>query len=930
MAVEKIVIKVTSDTKGVDKTINKLQDLGKVDKENAKVFEQSAKKRDFLLQKNIKRLEKLRVERKKAFNPQDIKRFDERIVKTTKDINLLGGQVKKVDKASSGLGGTLGKLGAIVLGAFAVRAIVNFTEHLFEVALETEAFVKRAKKVFGESLDIVEEFAKGSAKSLGFTEAGFLGAAAAVGDILVPLGLSRERAAEMSVEAVKLGGALKEFTGDSRSAAEISNIVAKSLTGEVETLKTLGVVIDQTSQEFKDLVKSKQIDLGLTRQQAKAETIFQLAIDGSRDALESFETNTDSLVRQQSILTATLEEQTEHLGGFLTPAFLAVLKAANSLTKTTKDLAEEIIKENKAFEKQEKEVDTLVSRYGELTSQTELNKDEQIELRSVIEDLALRVPEAVTEFDRYGNALDINTEAVIANLEQQQNILRLRNVEVIKDIREEIEKFTIDVTENTRVLNKGFITTTTFSKTHKLLIKDVRLTASEIRGLRNENILLNADSAELLLTLEELGIELTDLEKEFIDVALGLNKFTKAGKGGEDIITEQIRNIFFLKNQIADLRKEQNGQGVSLARVAQITKEIIPLQKELNRLLGKEVGKEADEALQRRIDLLSLFQKEVVNTISLVEAQILQQQKLSEFTEEEEAAIRTGTEFRVAEFQKSLDGRRQALEIELQQEEIDQELFNIKIAQLDKEAADNKVAEAKRAADAIAAIANAGFNLLVVLEDRKIQLLDNETTVAIRNLQDQRDANLITEEEFTRKRTEIEKEADDKRRNLLRERAEAQKTAAIIEAVINTAVAITEALPNAQLAALVAILGAAEIAVITAQPIPEFHKGKKSELKDGEIFAKVLKSESVIPPEQSKKYKGAIDSMIDKNFEKYVFQEYMLPMIKGMAKPDSSPYDDILIWNNQKKQIGLMKESNALSRSLIKSMNQGNPWRSWS
>ena len=92
--------------------------------------------------------------------------------------------------------------------------------------------------------------------------------------------------------------------------------------------------------------------LGLTKQQAKAETIFQLAIDGSKDALESFETNTDSLVRQQSILTATLEEQTEHLGGFLTPAFLAVLKAANSLTKTTKDLAEEIIKENKAFEKQ--------------------------------------------------------------------------------------------------------------------------------------------------------------------------------------------------------------------------------------------------------------------------------------------------------------------------------------------------------------------------------------------------------------------------------------------------------------------------------------------------------------------------------------------------------------------------------------------------
>jgi len=431
-----VVIKIVSDSKGVEKTTEVLIKQGKVEKENVKIFEEAAKKRQFLLDRNIKRLQKLTTERQKAFNPKDIRRFDDQIKQTTQDIELLGGKIKKVDQESSKIGKNFQTLGGIILGVFAVSKIINFTEHLFELSSESEAFERRAKTVFGNSLEVVEKFAEGSAKSLGLTEIGFIGAAAAIGDILVPLGLSRERAAEMSAEAVKLGGALKEFTGDSRSAAEISNIVARSLTGEVEGLKTLGVVIDQTSTQFKDLVKSKQVDLGLTRQQAKAESIFQIAIESSGDALKSFETNTDSLARQEAILTATLEEQTEHLAESLTPAFLAVLKAANSLSKTTKDLVDETISQNKAFITQSKEVNTLVDRYEQLTSQTDLNSDEQTELRDIIEDLSNRVPEAVTEFDKFGVALDINTGKIKDNLKQQQELLVLRNIDRIEDARE--------------------------------------------------------------------------------------------------------------------------------------------------------------------------------------------------------------------------------------------------------------------------------------------------------------------------------------------------------------------------------------------------------------------------------------------------------------------------------------------------------------
>lgn len=53
------------------------------------------------------------------------------------------------------------------------------------------------------------------------------------------------------------------------------------------------------------------------------------------------------------------------------------------------------------------------------------------------------------------------------------------------------------------------------------------------------------------------------------------------------------------------------------------------------------------------------------------------------------------------------------------------------------------------------------------------------------------------------------------------------KANSIVQAGIATALAITKALPNLVLAALVGAMGAAQIAVIAAQPIPRYAKGTK-------------------------------------------------------------------------------------------------------
>lgn len=92
---------------------------------------------------------------------------------------------------------------------------------------------------------------------------------------------------------------------------------------------------------------------------------------------------------------------------------------------------------------------------------------------------------------------------------------------------------------------------------------------------------------------------------------------------------------------------------------------------------------------------------------------------------------------------------------------------------------------------------------------------------------------ISTEEAEARKRAAEDKtaaknaELEKKKAALQEKQAKWNKANSIIQAGIFTALAITEALPNLILAALVGAMGAAQVALIAAQPIPKYAKGTK-------------------------------------------------------------------------------------------------------
>jgi hypothetical protein len=137
----------------------------------------------------------------------------------------------------------------------------------------------------------------------------------------------------------------------------------------------------------------------------------------------------------------------------------------------------------------------------------------------------------------------------------------------------------------------------------------------------------------------------------------------------------------------------------------------------------------------------------------------------------------------------------------------------------------------------------------------------------------------ITEDEYNRRRKEIQKEE-----------ANAQKEYSIFKATIDTANAILNALatggPAAPALAIAAgIVGAAQIAAIMATPLPQFAEGtefvqlgKNKKGKDT-IPALLNEGEAVIKTDKNAEYPGLAKAWNDGKLDEHIYKKWVLPEV---------------------------------------------------
>ena len=277
--------------------------------------------------------------------------------------------IKGVESVWQKAGGAIGKFAGVAGVAFTVDAIVDFGKEAFNLGNEMELLGQKAQTVFGDQLPVVQESAEGLAHAMGLTRGQFVDAAAAAGDLLVPMGFTREAAAALSTDVVSLSGALSEWSGGQRSSAEVSDILTKALLGERDSMKQLGVAISEADVTQRLSEKNMKNLTGEALQQAKAIATLELIYEKTEDAQAAFNDGAGSNLRTQAQLTAQFNEVRESIATALIPVFEELLRVTIPVIEFSRQLIDSLVSGEQASGKFGSAINALtplIKRVGDI------------------------------------------------------------------------------------------------------------------------------------------------------------------------------------------------------------------------------------------------------------------------------------------------------------------------------------------------------------------------------------------------------------------------------------------------------------------------------------------------------------------------------------------------------------------------------------
>jgi hypothetical protein len=243
--------------------------------------------------------------------------------------------LKKATREASGhVDGFGGKMGGVAklagiaglaIGAGALAALPG----LFTLGNNLQAMEAKAKTVFGDQLPMMEKWAAGVSGSMGLSKAATVNMATSLADLLIPMGFTKEKAAELSQGTVDLAGALSAWSNGTKSATEVSDIMTKAMLGETDGLKALGISISAADIEARMAADGTDKLTGKMFEQAKAEAIMTLIKEKSTDAQKAWNDGTMDGVKAQNELKAKVEELKGKLATALAPIFDKIIGILN-------------------------------------------------------------------------------------------------------------------------------------------------------------------------------------------------------------------------------------------------------------------------------------------------------------------------------------------------------------------------------------------------------------------------------------------------------------------------------------------------------------------------------------------------------------------------------------------------------------------------
>lgn len=279
---------------------------------------EDAQKKLKVTEMSSKQLKDRLAELKRAMDAVNKEAFPDRWNKLNTAYKETSAQLNKVTNGSNAVKKGVGSIMSYAKGllpAFGFSAVIggvmSLSKELFQLAMQMKSDNIRNTTIFGESLSYVEKEASRLSKTMGLTNREFVSNAASSADLLKPLGFTSEQAAKLSVRMQELAGPLAEWSKGKYNAAQITEVMNGAMTGEMERLKGLGIIIQQSAPEYQNMVKLKQKEEKCSLDQAKALATLELMYQKSADAQTAFAAGGNTLFRNWENLKATWRQAKE-------------------------------------------------------------------------------------------------------------------------------------------------------------------------------------------------------------------------------------------------------------------------------------------------------------------------------------------------------------------------------------------------------------------------------------------------------------------------------------------------------------------------------------------------------------------------------------------------------------------------------------------
>ena len=234
-----------------------------------------------------------------------------------------------IEKQTSNMSSSFGKLGKVIAATFAISKIVQFGKKALELGSDLQEVQNVVDVTFTTMSDKVDEFAKKAIQSAGLSETMAKRYVGTFGAMAKSFGFAENEAFSMSTALTQLSGDVASFYNITQDEAYTK--LKSVFTGETESLKDLGVVMTQTALDSFAMSEGLGKTTKQMTEQEKVALRYRFVLNQLSGAQGDFARTSDSWANQVRMLKLNIESIMTSVGQALINFFTPIIKLINVL-----------------------------------------------------------------------------------------------------------------------------------------------------------------------------------------------------------------------------------------------------------------------------------------------------------------------------------------------------------------------------------------------------------------------------------------------------------------------------------------------------------------------------------------------------------------------------------------------------------------------